>query len=159
MGLESQLREFFGEGERRVAIVGVGETLRGDDGVGQKIMEIMSESAPRGVLLIDAGAVPEAYMGKLVEHGCTHVLLIDAANFRGEPGEVRLIDSSRIGGQAVSTHSLPLTLFITYIEKVLGAKVLLLGVQPKSVKFNTGLSPEVTTAAHKVAALLMRLLA
>jgi hydrogenase 3 maturation protease len=158
MSLESQLREFLGTGERKLALVGVGETLRGDDGVGEKILEALDATEFKGVLLIRVGSVPEAYIGKLVEHGCTHVLLLDAANFRGKPGEVRLIDSSMIGGQAVSTHSLPLTLFITYIEKALGAKVLLLGVQPKSIEFNAGLSPEVAKAAQEVAALLTRIL-
>jgi len=157
MDLESQLREFFGDGER-VVLVGVGETLRGDDGVGIKIIELLDESILRNVLILNTGSVPEAYTGKLVEHNSTHVLLLDAANFGGEPGDVKLIDSTRIGGQAISTHNLPLTIFISYVEKVLGSKVLLLGVQPKCIGFNTELSPEVAKATQKVAALLTKIL-
>lgn len=158
MNLESQLQEFFGEGEKRVALLGVGETLRGDDGVGVKIIELLVKSALEDILILNTGSVPEAFTGKLVEHNSTHVLLLDAANFQGEPGDVKLIDSTRIGGQVISTHNLPLTLFISYIEKVLGAKVRLLGVQPKYIGFKTELSQEVAEAAQEVAALLTKIL-
>ena len=158
MNLESQVRAFLGEGKKRVALLGVGETLRGDDGVGVKIIELLVESALEDILILNTGSVPEAFTGKLVEHNSTHVLLLDAANFQGEPGDVKLIDSTRIGGQVISTHNLPLTLFINYIEKVLGAKVRLLGVQPKYIGFKTELSQEVAEAAQEVAALLTKIL-
>jgi len=158
MDLESQLREFFGEAEKRVALVGVGNPLRGDDGVGVKIIELLEEAALENVMLLNTETVPEAFTGKVAEHKPTHVLLLDAANFRGEFGDVKLIESSKIGGQAISTHSLPLTIFISYIEKMLGAKVLLLGVQPRNIEFFTEMSPEVERTAEEIAALLRKIL-
>jgi len=158
MDLESQLREFFGEAEKRVALVGVGNPLRGDDGVGVKIIELLEGVALDNVMLLNTETVPEAFTGKVAEHKPTHVLLLDAANFRGELGDVKLIESSKIGGQAISTHSLPLTIFISYIEKMMGAKVLLLGVQPKNIEFFTAMSPEVEKTAEEIAALLRKIL-
>jgi hydrogenase 3 maturation protease len=158
MDLESQLRAFFGEAEKRVALMGVGNPLRGDDGVGVKIIELLEGSNLENVMLLNTETVPEAFTGKVAEHAPTHVLLLDAADFHGEPGEVKLIESTKIGGQAVSTHSLPLNIFIIYIEKTMGSKVLLLGVQPKKIEFFTEMSSEVEKASEEIAALLRKIL-
>jgi hydrogenase 3 maturation protease len=158
MALEQQLRDYLGEGERRVVLMGVGNPMRGDDGVGVAIIQRLQESGLPGVLLLNTETVPESFIGKVESHEPTHVLLIDAANFGGRPGETRLIDSQHIGGQAVSTHSLPLTIFIGYIEKSLGVKVLLLGVQPKAVAFGEEMTQELAEASERIAETLRRLL-
>ena len=157
MDLDSQLKDFFGQGERRVVLIGVGETLRGDDGVGVQIIELLKDTKMDRVLLLNTGVVPEAFTGKVVQYNPTHVLLLDAAHFRGEVGEVRLIEASKISGQTISTHSLPLSIFISYIEQ-LGSKVLLLGVQPKNIEFYSEMSPEVSETAKKIANVLARIL-
>jgi len=158
MDLEAGLREFFGAGEKRVVVVGIGNSLRGDDGVGVKIIERLQEAFLPGVMLLNTETVPEAFTGKITEYKPTHMLLLDATNFRGKPGEVKLIESSKIGGQVVSTHSLPLTIFISYIENTLDVKVLLLGVRPRNIEFYSEMSPEVAETAEKVAALLAKML-
>jgi hydrogenase 3 maturation protease len=158
MNLEEGLREFFGGGEVKAALVGIGNPLRGDDGVGVRIVELLQKDGPRNVLLLNTETVPEAFTGKVVEYNPTHVLLLDAANFRGEPGDVKLIESSKIGGQALSTHSLPLTIFIVYIEKTLGSRVLLLGVQPRNIEYFTEMSREVEKTAEEIADLLRKIL-
>ena len=58
----------------------------------------------------------------------------------------------------MSTHSLPLTIFVSYIEKTLGIRVLLLGVQPKVAEFYAEMSAEVAKAAEKISALLIKVL-
>jgi len=156
--LEQELGEYLGEGERRVVLMGVGNPMRGDDGVGVAIIQRLQENPIPGVMLLNTETVPESYIGKVESHRPTHVLLVDAANFGGRPGDTRLIDSQHIGGQAVSTHSLPLTIFITYIEKSLGIKVLLLGVQPKTVAFGEGMTSELAEASKRIAETLRRML-
>ncbi len=158
MALEKGLREYFGEDERRVVLVGIGNPMRGDDGVGVKIIERLEEIGLTGVMLLNTETVPEAFTGKVESYEPTHVLLLDAANFRGLPGETRLIDSEHIGGQAISTHSLPLNIFISYIEMSLGITVLLLGIQPKTVMFGEEMTPELVEASERIAETLHRLL-
>jgi len=158
MALEQELRDYLGEGERRVVLMGVGNPMRGDDGVGVTIIQLLMETHLPGVMLLNTETVPESFIGKVESHEPTHVLLLDAANFGGRPGETRLIDSMHIGGQAVSTHSLPLTIFISYIDKSLGIKVLLLGVQPKSVIFGEEMTPELVEASKRIAETLHRVL-
>ena len=158
MALEQRLREYFGEDERRVVLVGIGNPMRGDDGVGVKIIERLEEMGLTGVMLLNTETVPEAFTGKVESYEPTHVLLLDAANFGGRPGETRLIDSTHIGGQAISTHSLPLSIFISYIEKSLGITVLLLGIQPKTVTFGDEMTTELAEASKRIAETLNRVL-
>jgi len=158
MSLEEDLRKYFGTGDKRVVIVGVGNPIRGDDAVGPKIIELLESKPIKNVLLLNTESVPEAFTGKVEQFNPTHVLLVDAANFRGMPGETKLITGEQIGGQAISTHSLPLNIFISYIEKSLGISVILLGIQPVSINLGEPMSETVEEAAKIVADTLHRIL-
>jgi len=158
MTLEQGLREYFGAGPRRVVVVGVGNPIRGDDAVGPRIIELLESKPIDGVLLLNTESVPEAFTGKVEKFNPTHVLLVDAANFRGAAGETKLITGEQIGGQAVSTHSLPLNIFISYIEKSLGLSVLLLGIQPVSIGLGEPISAPVEAAAVSIADTLYQIL-
>ncbi len=158
MSLHDGLREYFGEGERRVVLVGVGNPMRADDGVGPRIIHLLEKRPLDNVLLLDTETVPEAFTGNVEKYKPTHVMLIDAANFRGQVGEARLITGAQIGGQALSTHSLPLTLFISYIEKSIDVPVILLGIQPKTIDFDIPMSREIEEAAVSIADTLIQIL-
>lgn len=158
MELADVLRDYFGDGDIRVVLVGVGNPMRADDGVGPRIIEILQKRRFENMMLINAETVPEAFTGEVEQYNPTHVVLIDAANFRGEVGETRLISGAQIGGQAISTHSLPLTLFINYIGRSIDVPVILLGVQPKSIDFDMPMSREIEEAAVSIADTLIQIL-
>ena len=158
MSLEQGLRKYFGDNPRRVVIVGVGNPIRGDDAVGPRIIELLESRPIDDVLLLNAESVPESFTGKVEQLNPTHVLLVDATNFHGLPGETKLITGEQIGGQVVSTHSLPLNIFISYIEKSLGLSVLLLGIQPFSIGLGEPISAPVMIAAVSIADILYKIL-
>jgi hydrogenase 3 maturation protease len=158
MSLEQGLRVYFGTGEKRVVLVGVGNPMMGDDAVGPRIIELLQGKNLENVLLINAESVPEAFVEQVVQHNPTHVLMLDVANFRGKPGEIRLISGEEIGGQAVSSHSLPLNIFISYIEESLGIKVLLLGIQPITIGLGEPISEPVGTSANFIVNTLCQIL-
>lgn len=158
MSLDQGLREYFGTDERRVVIVGVGNPIRGDDAIGPRIIELLEKKPMKDVLLLNTESVPEAFTGKVEKFKPTHVLMVDAANFRGEPGETKLITGEQIGGQAISTHSLPLNIFITYIEKSLNVDVLLLGIQPMSIGLGEPMTEPLEAAAVSVSNTLYQIL-
>ena len=158
MSLDVKLREYFGHGERRVVLVGVGNPMRADDGVGPKIIELLEEKPLNNVLLINSETVPESFTSKVTGYNPTHVLLIDAANFRGKVGDTKLITSGQIGGQAVSTHSLPLTIFINVIENALDLEVVLLGIQPNTINFFAPMTNEIQASAVSIANTLYKVL-
>jgi hydrogenase 3 maturation protease len=157
MLLEEGLRRYF-TGRKRVVLIGVGNPYRGDDAVGPQIIEQLDNKHFEDVLLLNVESVPEAFTEKVEQYKPTHVLLIDAANFKGTPGETRLFTGEQIGGQAISSHSLPLNIFISYIEGSLGIKVLLLGIQPKSIGYGETLSEQVEVTAKSVVETLYQIL-
>jgi hydrogenase 3 maturation protease len=60
----------------------------------------------------------------------SHVVLIDAAEMGRSPGDVAIIDAGKISSTRVSTHAMPLSVLMEYLEKELKVKVALVGIQP-----------------------------
>ncbi|MDO8055491.1 MAG: hydrogenase maturation protease, partial [Candidatus Hermodarchaeota archaeon] len=85
------------------------------------------------------------------------ILLIDAALMGSEPGTIRLIEKSNIGGVAFSSHQLPLTFFIEYIENNITTTILILGIEPYTDEFTVPLSQPVQNAAQAIIKVLSRI--
>lgn len=141
-------------------VVGIGNVLRGDDGIGCRAVRLLQEAGgfhPAGVKLIDAETVPENYLGVLIREKPDRVLLVDACDFGGRPGEARIFAFSelrRLELRGFSTHTLPLNMLAEVIAGATGARVWLLGVQPQTVRDTRELSPAVAGALPRVAALI-----
>ena len=159
MSLREELRVFFGDFKnRRVVIVGIGSPIRHDDIIGLKLLELLEGNTPDRVMLLSTETVPESYTGVIRDFQPTHVLLVDAANFNGKPGEGRIIQSKAIANTSVSTHSLPLHIFIDYIKKSICGNVSLLGIQVVNIELGDGITPEVEKKATIIAEILIDLL-
>ena len=74
-----QLENFIA-GTRRIAILGIGNDLRTDDGLGPFIVSNLSIKHP-DVFIENVGSVPEAFARPLAEFGAERVIMIDAANW------------------------------------------------------------------------------
>jgi hydrogenase 3 maturation protease len=139
-----------------VVIACVGNELRGDDGIGPFISRLIEDSG--AVRVVDCGETPENYLGVIARFKPEKVVVIDAAEFGGRPGEIRLVKKSEIAGGGASTHDAILTLFTDFIEHETGAKTFFLAVQPGRTDVGTGLSPPVEAAGRQVAATINRIL-
>lgn len=136
-------------GGRRFGVVGVGNVIRGDDGAGP---EIVARIAGRVALpAVDASEVPENYGGWVLKQGLESVLFVDAVDFGGEPGEVRLIPIERLMVSASSTHRLSLHFVIQYLTEVWEGDPVLAAVQPKSLEVGEPLSAEVERGVEELA--------
>jgi hydrogenase 3 maturation protease len=103
------------------------------------------------LLIIDCGAVPEKAVGALRRFNPDLVVLLDAADFKGSPGEIRWIDPHDSSGFSASSHTLPFSVLTGFLEKELNCEVRLLGIQPSSLEFDAGLSSAVKNSlAHLV---------
>jgi len=150
---KEQLREFLGDcEEKKIAVLGIGSQIRGDDAVGLEIVGRLEEYPLRDVLLLKTETVPESFTGVLRKFNPTHILMIDAAHIGEEPGEARIIPTQMICDVCVSTHKLPLTVLANYLTGTLGSKVTLVGIQPRSIAFGTSITGELKAAATKIAA-------
>jgi hydrogenase 3 maturation protease len=134
----------------RVVVACVGNEWRGDDGVGPFVAKLL-RSTDR-VTILDCGETPENYLGVIVRLKPERVVVIDAADFGGKPGEVRVIARSEIGGGGVSTHAARLTILTDYVEAGAGAETFFLAIQPESTEFGRPLGAAVAAAAKEVAA-------
>jgi len=102
--------------------------------------------------------VPENFISHLIESRPHLILLIDAALMQAEPGTIKLIDKDTIGGVAFSSHQLPLTFFIEYLENNLTTTtILILGIQPLTDEFTLPLSEHVQQAAEEIITTLTQL--
>jgi len=159
MSIKGELSAFLGIAKgRRVVIVGIGNSMRHDDFVGLKVIELLSVMKIENVLLLLTETVPESYTGSIRSYEPTHVILLDAANFGGSPGEARIVSPKTIVNISVSTHSLPLDVFMGYISQTICEKVVLVGIQGLDVELGEGLTPGVEKGAHDLAKILQELL-
>ena len=126
----------------RCVVCGVGNRLRGDDAAGPVVVDELRKKLgdSEELLFVDCGSAPENFLDKVVGFGARRVIVVDAVAMGAEPGAVEVVDVSRIRGFLHSTHQLPLSLFIRYLEKDAGCEVVFVGVQPESVGFGSELS-------------------
>ncbi len=135
-------------------IVGVGNPLRGDDGFGPELIARIAGRARCRAL--DGGEMPEDCGGEILATKPGRILFADAVAFGGQPGELVLLEPGELGKKvALSTHTLPLAMFIKQLRQQLpAAAVMILGVQPRQIGLGKGLSPEVTRTVQLLADLL-----
>jgi hydrogenase 3 maturation protease len=153
---EDELRDFL-QGANKIAILGIGNDLRSDDGLGLYIIEKLSIKDPR-VMIENVGSVPEGFARNLAEFGAERVIMVDAADMMKPPGHIELVTKDRIGGINISTHSMPLSFLMMYLEQETGGKTILIGIQPKSIQFGEGLTPEIQEVVDNTISTLERIL-
>ena len=142
----------------RVAVVGIGHELCGDDGAGIAVARGLQQRQCEGdrILVIDAGPSPENSSGLLRRFAPDLVLLVDAAQVDAAPGTVCWLDWRDTLGFGASTHTLPLRIYATYLTAELGCEVAMLGIQPAVLTVDSPLSPLVKTAVATVAKALVK---
>ncbi len=156
--IEKRLQDWFA-GSNRVVIAGIGNPIRRDDNVGLKIVEGLQGKVRGNVYLLECETVPEGYLLDIEEFNPSHVLLIDAAVLGNKPGQASLVEFGDVASfSTISSHMLPLRLFCEYIAKSTGAKIRLLLVEPKSMEFGEGLSPNIQATAENLTKILLTLL-
>ncbi len=115
--------------------------MRGDDGLGPALIERLQGKV--AATLIDAGEVPENYLGPIEAAGVEVVLIVDAADLKANPGDVALIELEQLGKTGISTHNASLGLFASVVQRLTGADILVLAVQPMVNSFGAPMSEEV----------------
>jgi len=126
---------------RKVLLLGVGNRLRGDDGVGSYLVKRLQKRIR--IPVIDAGDVPENYIGPIESSGANLVVIVDAADLGAQPGEIALVELGQLKDFGVSTHSANLSLLFKVIPKEKRPDALLVAIQPGSTEAGRGLSDAV----------------
>jgi hydrogenase maturation protease len=146
----------------RVAIIGIGNVLAGDDAVGPHVVRELEAryELPDGVQVIDAGT--PGYDLTAFFPGHDAVLLVDAVKAQGAPGEVRTFDKAALVAKrpvlAISPHEPGVREAILNADfmGVTPPVVRLVGVIPGQTETGIGLSGPVRAAVPAAVAEVVR---
>jgi len=145
---------------KKIAIIGIGNILMSDDGAGVRVLELLSPP-PKGVELIELATGGMSLLHKL--EGLDTAIIVDAVDFGGKPGEVRVFkpeDVTSIKTVGYSLHDLDI-LKVLELAKQMGTlpkHVFIAAIQPGSLEMGEGLSPEVEGALPELAIKILSLL-
>ena len=149
MDLREQLANAL---QGNVVVMGMGNPCRGDDAAGSRVAQRLHR-AP-AVHIIDAQDVPENYLRQIVRHRPDTIVLIDAVDLSSPPGSVALLEKNQTKDYWPSTHRVPMSLVVDYLERETHAPIYLIAIQPLHTAFLRSLSAEVAASVEDVAVML-----
>jgi hydrogenase maturation protease len=132
----------------RTVVVGLGNMLMADDGVGLAALTRLEDEwfVPHDVELVDGGTWGMNLL-PIIERA-DRLLIFDAIDLGGKPGTVVRLegrDVPRQLAQKLSPHQIDLreVLALAELRGTLPRELIALGIQPARVEMSTALSPEV----------------
>jgi hydrogenase maturation protease len=131
----------------KTLVVGVGSVLRGDDGVGIRVIEELQKENLSSDIKLLSGDISGLELIKYFPQ-FERVVIIDAVDIKDKPGTVKSFNSSEIKksdfSEVVSTHGMKLLETLTLAEKLdISPKITIIGIQPKDISFKLGLTLEI----------------
>lgn len=153
-------RTFFGDGMPTVRVIGVGNSFRGDDGVGLHVARRVKALVGARVEVLEA----ELWGIEVLDtwQGCHAVILVDAARSGAPPGTLHRWDASiHVPAQSPFLHSTHAINVLDALElaRALGQlppRVILYGVEVAHVARGMELSPPLLQAADSAARRIAR---
>ncbi|MFI0432605.1 MAG: hydrogenase maturation protease [Candidatus Nanopelagicales bacterium] len=145
-----------------VLILGVGNLLLGDDGVGVHVAQSLSThppvGLPAGTQIMDGGTFGLDLAPYL--RGVERLVIIDAVEHRALPGHLqtwRGEDVARIFSHPMSVHQVGVDALLGAMQLLgsLPPEVIVVGVQPADVEPGVGLSDAVAQALPELRALVV----
>lgn len=131
-----------------IAILGIGNILLSDDGIGVHVIRRLQHQYkfPESVRLIDGGTMGLDLLPFL--EGIEKLLIIDAVDLKKEHGTIEIITGDKIPSilsSKLSVHQVGLT-DLLFAIRMIGTElkeICLIGIQPKSLKTGTELTEEI----------------
>ena len=135
---------------KKYILMGIGNILRGDDGIGSIIAQGFKD---RYWLSIDCGVVPENFTSIIKKNRPDLVVLIAAVEMDLKSGEFRIISPDRISALHLTTHSMPLSFLISYLKEYT-QELIFIGIQPEVINYSNSVSPNVLKSSEKITKIL-----
>ena len=148
----------------RTLVLGIGNTLLSDEGIGIHVLDYLREHHPDlpGVTYLDGGTLSFTLAGAVEE--ADNLIVLDAASLRAEPGTVRTFAGAEmdryLGTTKRSVHEVGLLdlMDIARLTDALPAKRALVGIQPRDMGWGEGPSDRVAAAVPQAAAAVLELM-
>jgi hydrogenase 3 maturation protease len=154
---ELHLREKLA-GAHRVAVVGIGDPLNPSDRLGMLAAEAIEALRLPGVRVFLAGTVPESMTGPIRRARPDHVLFLDSAEMGASPGTVSIVEPEGIHATLFSTHVLPLSVLMEFLEKDAHTRVTLIGIEPDARAGGDDPTPAEKEGIRRLLAVVKRIL-
>jgi len=142
-----------------IVILGVGNLLLSDEGVGVHVAhKLMEMDLPAGVEVIEGGTDGFRLMNVVTEAG--RLIVVDAVKGGGPPGSIYRFDikdaPSSPDAYKTSVHQIGI-LEIVHLSELIGQtpETTVIGVEPKSLEMGMALSPEVQEKIPKIIELIL----
>jgi len=132
----------------KMVIVGIGNSLRADDGFGPALIERLQGKV--NLVCIDAGSAPENYLGRIVREAPDTILLADAAHLGLEPGQYRILKPAEILNCGLTTHDMSSRMLIEFLEDQTQANIFMLAMQPENVSLGERMSERLNKALDEI---------
>jgi len=150
----------MGEKEARTAIVGVGNVLLKDDGIGVHLVrELSNRMAPDNeVEIIDGGTSPDVFPSL---KGVEHLIVVDAVQAGGEPGSIYRFgpgDVMNARSGLCSAHHIGLIEGLNMM-RLLGMEpksTVIIGVEPGDITLGLELSPDLQKVLPRLAEVVLQ---
>jgi len=114
-----------------LVVMCIGNRDGGDDAVGPYIADILKKKKV-DFEVIDCGIAPENFTSAVKRLKPKKLIVIDAAEMGISPGEIRIIPKRKIGVMHISTHGIPVSVLIKYLEQYV-KNIVFIGIQPKNM--------------------------
>jgi hydrogenase maturation protease len=145
----------------RLLVLGLGNALLGDDGVGPAAVALLREryAVPNGVRILDGGTLGLSLLPYLEEADA--VVLIDAIAGDGPPGTLICLEGDEVGpavAMRLSPHQVGVADLLDGARwlDLYPRRVVLLGLVPHSIELAVGLSPDLSRALPRLVARVIR---
>lgn len=159
MNKREKIKSFICE-QSRIAIVGLGNEYRTDDGAGIALIRLLKDSGVdriNRVALFEANQNLVRYIPDIENFQPSGILVLDAADLGIEFGQIMVLHEDQIIEKRISTHENNLQLAMAYLKIVLPEhKILFIGIQFKSLEMSSKLM--MTEKIRKVVEDLARLI-
>ena len=126
-------------------VLGVGNDLLGDDGVGPYVAEALHNSEWE---VLNAGIVPENFIRPIRTRKPDIIVIVDAVDMGSAPGTIRIIPSEYIRDAGIGTHQMSLAYLIDQVSP--WSKIYFIGIQPSCLDPDTPLTVPVRSAADSL---------
>ena len=140
----------------KTVILGIGNSLKGDDGAGPLICQQLQD-AEISADVIDAGTVPENYIQLIIKKAPQNLLVIDAIDSGASPGDVRIFKPEQLSALVISTHTLSPRLLVDMVCRSIEVDVYFAGIQPEQTQLGQPITPQIKQAVQKLADVLVEI--
>jgi hydrogenase maturation protease len=154
----------MGKNKKETLILGVGNPLRRDDGIGPEIIRLFSQNRNSYKLsantdLLDGGTDGLGLIEYLKEY--KKVIIIDAVEMKLPPGTVKIFSPDEavlnIKKDALSTHGFGIAELIKLAKGLdINPELVIVGIQPEDIKYSEGLSESIRSVIDEIIKLILK---